>query len=99
MDWLHCEAIAGQFPTEAAIRGKDYSGEEFSLFVPVRHVRSSKSLGDEWVLGEVRVEVLDSRDDFFLIELPGQTLSNGRTITVRKSQLTEDHCAQQPCGQ
>ena len=96
--WLQCEVSAGQFPTEAAIRGKDCRGEEFALFVPIRFVRSTAALGNDWISGDVQVEVLDSRDDLSLIELPGQTLTNGRTITVHKRQLRGDHCAQQACG-
>ena len=100
MDWLRCEVSAGQFPTEAAIKGKDHSGEVFSLFVPLTHVRPSEGLGDEWIGGKVQVEILDSRGGLSLVELPGQTFTNGRTITVREDQLDKEHCAQHhPCGQ
>lgn len=94
MDWLRCEVSAGQFPTEAAILGKDYNGEEFSLFVPLDCVRPDKGLGDEWINGNVQVDTLDSRDDLSLVELPGQTFNNGRTITVRNDQLEKNLCAQ-----
>lgn len=97
MDWLRCEVSAGQFPTEAAIKGKDYSGEEFSLFVHLRCVRPAEGLGDDWIGGTVQVQILDSRDGLSLVELPGKTFNNGRTITVNDGQLEKDHCAQ-ACG-
>lgn len=95
--WLRCEVSSGQFGTEAAIRGQDYSGEGYSLFVPVAAVRPSEGLGDDWINGEVLVEILQSRDGLSLVELPGQTFNNGRTITVRNDHL-RDHCAHQACG-
>ena len=98
MDWLRCEVSAGQFPAEAAIRGNDHNGEEFSLFVPLDRVRPDKGLGDDWISGNVQVEVLDSRNDLYLVELPGETFNNGRTITVRKDQFDSEYCAQQLCG-
>lgn len=98
MDWLQCEVSAGQFSTEAAIRGRDYSGEEFSLFVPARCVRPETGLGDDWISGKVLVEVLQSRDGLSLVELPGQTFNNGRTITVRDDQIESAHRAQPVCG-
>lgn len=99
MDWLDCEVCAGLFPTEAAVRGKDFSGGEFSLFVPLQCVRPDTGLGDQWIRGKVEVEILDSRNGHFLVELPGQTFNNGRTITVRNDQLEEDHCAHPARGQ
>lgn len=86
MDWLRCEVSAGQFPTEAAIKGEDYSGEEFSLFVPRQCVRPDAGLCDEWISGMVRVEILDARNNLSLVELPGKTFNNGSTITVRDDQ-------------
>lgn len=95
--WLRCEISAGQFPTEAAIRGADFNDEEFSLFVPLQRVRPNKGLGDEWIRGNVQVKLLDSRDGFSLVELPGQTFNNGRTITIRADQVEKDHSAEQLC--
>lgn len=96
--WLRCEVSSGQFGTEAAIRGQDYSGEGYSLFVPIDSVRPNEGLGDDWKEGEVFVEVLQSRDGLSLVELPAQTFNNGRTITVRDDHLRKDHRAQPTCG-
>lgn len=85
--WLCCELSVGQFKNEVAVRLSDYSGEAMSLFVPKNSVRSNSTIGDRWSQGALKVEVLDSRDDFYLILLPSQTFSNGQTITVRSSQL------------
>jgi len=94
--WLRCEVSAGQFATEVAVRGADYNGERFSLFVPqvcVKH-GASPLRANEWIAGKVDVEILDSRDGFDLVELPGQTFGNGQTMTVRKDQLEVIHPAQ-----
>lgn len=98
MDWLRCDVSAGQFPSEAAIRGRDFNDEEFSLFVPLQSVRPGEGLGDTWMPGKVSVEILDSRGDLSLVELPGLTFNNGRTVTVRTDQIEPEHCAQQVCG-
>ena len=94
--WLQCEVSAGQFETEAAIRGTDFNGEAFSLFVPARCVKPPvSSLGpNEWSRGKLQVEILDTREGNNLVELPGQTFGNGQTITVREAQLERIQPAQ-----
>lgn len=85
--WLKCEISAGQFPSEAAVRGYDHTKEEFSLFVARDQVQVKDELGDPWIPGLLCVEILDSNNEYSLIYLPGQTFGNGRTITVANHQL------------
>ncbi|HET6881551.1 MAG TPA: hypothetical protein VFI31_15415 [Pirellulales bacterium] len=85
--WLLCEVSTGQFSTEAAVRGKNSSGKEFSLFAPIQDVRSRGALGDEWEEGSLRVEVLEAQNGYHLVYLPSQTFESGQTVTVRSTQL------------
>jgi hypothetical protein len=92
--WLECEVSAGQFSTEAAVRGKNYNGKEFSLFAPIDDVRSHKELGREWEPGVVRIDVLDTRNGYHLVYLPSETFGSSQTVTVRASQLGLDRRAE-----
>jgi len=87
--WLRCVASKGQFSSELAILGQDYRGEEFSLFVERDFVEpeGDPDLGD--VSARMRVKALDRAGDLVLVRLPGETFSNGYTVTVKQDQLTE----------
>lgn len=87
MAWLICELTKGQFDTEVSVRLCDYNGEQTSLFVPNYYAKHDGPLGDEWTTGKLRVEILDSRDGFSLVYLPGKTFNNGQAITVSDQQL------------
>jgi hypothetical protein len=87
--WLHCQVSRGQFQNEAAVKVTDFAGHEFSLFVPSRFVTPAvETLGDNWEDGQLEVEILESRDGFHLVYLPGETFANGRAITVREEQIS-----------
>lgn len=95
--WLQCELATGQLQGEVAVRGTDFSGEEFALFAPAGEAQAdSGEIERDWKPGLVRVELLDADDGHSLIYLPGQTLENGQTITVRSDQLRTNvgprHC-------
>lgn len=85
---LRCKVSKGQFNDEYAVRGNDYRGDEFSFFVNEQFVNLQ---GDQIDANEVdavlTVTCLKQEGDLVLIRLPGQTFSNGSTITVRASEL------------
>lgn len=85
--WLRCRASRGQFRDECAVSGRDYSGEEFSLFVASPRVFPLAALGESETDAFVEVDVIDREGDFVLVRLPDQTFGNGRTITVCNSEL------------
>jgi hypothetical protein len=95
--WLKCEVSAGQFEHEASVKFCDYTGEELSLFVQKRDVQFLGSiLGDAWIEGKLRVEVLDQKEGLSLIYLPGQTFNNGQSVTVADRQF--EICSQSNHG-
>lgn len=86
--WLRCSVSEGQFSDEFAVSAQTFDEGEFSLFVPDEFVELEGSLDEQQsVPGWVRVDVLDQKDDLVLVRLPRQTLENGRSVTVRRSQL------------
>ena len=86
--WLQCTICEGQFTGEYAVQGETFDGTEFSLFVPDEFVELSDPLDPTaGAAGWIRVEVLDQRGDLVLVQLPRQTLENGRSLTVRRDQL------------
>lgn len=86
--WLSCVASLGQFENEVAIRGSDFSQNEFSFFASREVVRCEHwPEENEEVSVLVHVEVLAHRDDLYLVKLPGRTFDNGTTITVRTEQM------------
>ncbi|MGI8980057.1 MAG: hypothetical protein ACR2FY_12610 [Pirellulaceae bacterium] len=88
MKWLMCNVSRGQFSDEFAVRGADYEGEEFSLFVRPKFLALTQPpSADDEVSGFLCVIELERRDGLCLIRLPGQTFENGSTITVRDEQL------------
>jgi hypothetical protein len=91
--WLRCRAVAGQFSDEFAISGKDYAGQEYFLFTEKANIFPYPIEGE--IDSFVRVEVIDSDGEFVLIKLPGQTLENGQTITVCRSELEKSPTRQE----
>src|SRR5688572_16494260 len=88
--WLRCTASSGQFKDELALHGRDYQEEEFSLFTARKFVKMTRepSVAEE-VDALLQVVVLDKQGSLCLVRLPGQTLDNGSTITVRDEQLDD----------
>jgi hypothetical protein len=84
---LRCKVTAGQFENEVAASGEDYRGETFSLFVDRRYVDGIGARSESGADALLLVTPIAERDDLILVRLPGQTLANGRTITVRRSQI------------
>jgi hypothetical protein len=84
---LRCKVTDGQFENEVAVSGLDYQGERFSMFVDRQFVEGVGAPGDHGADAMLLVTSIAEKDDLVLIRLPGETLSNGRTITVRRSQL------------
>jgi len=86
--YLRCQIGPGMFSGEVSVRGVAADGEEFSLFASDALIERDAS--DAWceqMEGWLRVEELAREGDRVLIRLPEQTFENGRTITVRDSQL------------
>ena len=90
LSWLRCEATLGQFADELVISGKDHSGEEFSLFAHRDFVQTEQAPHDGGsVPALLRVTELAKDGGLVLVRLPGQTLANGQTITVRGEELED----------
>jgi len=88
--WLTCFASPGQFSDEYAIRGENYQGHEFSLFIPQRFVHCGRRPErDQEESALLQTIVLEQHGTLCLIRLPGQTFDNGSTITVRLDQLVD----------
>lgn len=86
--YLKCKASKGQFSDEVAIRGKDFTGEDFSFFVNRDFVQTTDDPESGEVNACLSVIPIDSNAGLVLIRLPGQTFGNGSTITVREDDLT-----------
>src|SRR5690606_23693400 len=87
---LSCTASVGQFHDEFAIKGTDFNGEAFSLFLNDEFLSNATEVrAGNTDRGLVRVEVLDQKGELVLIRLPGRTFGNGSTVTVRASDLCE----------
>ena len=93
MCWLKCRASKGQFSDELAVSGSDYQGEDFSFFVNKQFVDidGDVELGEE-VDARLQVIPLAEKAGLVLIQLPGQTFGNGRTITVKDGDLEKMDC-------
>lgn len=86
--WLDCEITQGQFTGEYAVKARMFDETEFSLFVPKDCLKFSEEPSlDKPVNGMVSVSVAGQKDDLVLINLPRPTFENGRSITVKQSQL------------
>jgi hypothetical protein len=85
---LRCQVSPGLFNGEVAVRGETADGTEFSLFVSDDLVEYDLPVDAACsVDGWLYADVLDRKADLLLVQLPGQTFENGRTITVRDSQV------------
>ena len=87
--WLPCTVTPGQFSCEYAVQGRTSSGLSFSLFafefdLELPHRRSDMNLP---IAGQIRVQILETRDSLALVRLPQSTLENGDTVTVNRSDL------------
>lgn len=88
--WLDCEITQGQFTGEYAVKARMFDETEFSLFVPKNYLIFSEEPSlDKPVNGMISVYVTDQKDDLVLINLPRPTFENGRSITVKESQLKQ----------
>jgi hypothetical protein len=93
---LRCKASKGQFQSEVAISGAEYNGTEFSLFADLRFVECDILPEDgRPVDALLRVVELEREGSLVLISLPGQTLANGKTITVNAEALEECQACQE----
>lgn len=87
-EWLECTITPGQFSGEYAIQGEMFDESDFSLFAPRNDlVFNEEPTRDKPVKGLIRVVQGATKGDLLLVSLPRPTFENGRTITVRKSQL------------
>ncbi len=88
--WLDCEIAQGQFTGEYAVKARMFDETEFSLFVPKNCLKFSEEPSlDKHVSGMISVSVTDQKDDLVLVNLPRPTFENGRSITVKQSQLKQ----------
>lgn len=86
--WLDCTISEGQFTGEFAVQAEMFDSTVFSLFARREDLRfSEEPTGDKHVEGSIRVMPLDQKGELMLIGLPRPTFENGRTITVKKSQV------------
>lgn len=86
--WLDCEISQGQFTGEYAVKARMFDETEFSLFVPKDFLNfSEEPTIDKSVNGQISVSVTDQKDELVLVNLPRPTFENGRSITVKESQL------------
>ena len=86
--WLDCEITQGQFTGEYAVKAQMFDGTEFSLFVPKECLDFSDEPLNEPVNGMISVSVTDQKKgDLVIVNLPRPTFENGRSITVKESQL------------
>ena len=86
--WLRCQIGCGQFNCEYAVRGELADGTQFSLFTDAESLEHDIEPSEgRSVDGWMKVEVLERRDNMVLVQLPRQTLENGRFVTVNQEQL------------
>ena len=86
--WLDCTISQGQFTGEFAVQAKMFDSTVFSLFARREDLRlSEEPTGDKHIEGSIRVIPLDEKDELILVALPRPTFENGRTITVKKTQV------------
>jgi hypothetical protein len=94
--WLRCKVANGQFSGEFAVTAQSASGASFSLFVPAADVEVDAIPGEgQTVDGWIRVEKIDEKGDLLLVQLPGLTFDNGRTVTVNKAQVKKRRSKQE----
>jgi len=87
-NWLNCKISQGQFTGEFAVQAEMFDSTVFSLFAPREDLRfSEEPTEDKHVQGSIRVTPLGREGELVLIALPRPTFENGRTITVKASQI------------
>jgi len=79
--WLAVEVGEGMFPTERAVKMRTDEGE-ISLFVAESDVKTTKT-----GTARICVELLDSDENYGLIEVPGQ--QGPMIVKVEKKHLAE----------
>lgn len=88
--YLRCKVGLGQFSGEVAVQAAMAGGEEFSLFVSDEYVDYEGGLAVASSLdGWLRVQVLAAQSGLLLVQLPGETFENGRTVTVEKTEVQQ----------
>ncbi|MDH4238204.1 MAG: hypothetical protein OEW48_01440 [Phycisphaerae bacterium] len=86
--WIDCTISEGQFTGEFAVQGKMFDSTDFSMFAPKEVLRfEEEPTKNKRVQGSIQVTLLEQKDDLSLIALPRPTFENGRTITVKTSQI------------
>ena len=86
--WLDCTISEGQFTGEFAVQGKMFDSTDFSMFAPKDVLRfEEEPTKNKQVKGSIQVTPLEQKGDLSLIALPRPTFENGRTITVKTSQI------------
>ena len=73
------------FITCLAILGGYYNGNAQS-HDQLENLHMDSEPSDHAVDGWIEVQVIGEKDDLLLVRLPAETLGNGRTVTVRRSQ-------------
>jgi hypothetical protein len=86
--WLDCEISQGQFTGEYAVKARMFDNTEFSLFVPKECLEFSEEPPmNKSVSGKIAVSIAAQKNDLVMIDLPRPTFENGRSVTVKESQL------------
>jgi hypothetical protein len=86
--YLRCTVTPGQFSSEYAVSVQSFSGRTFSLFATRGDVQCDQSPSeDRSVEGWLAVEIVNSSETHYLVQLPQSTLENGRFLSVNPSQL------------
>ncbi len=81
--WLDCKISLGQFSGEFAVNGETFDGSPFSLFAAADYLEFAREPEPrQRVEGQIRVQVIQEKDNLMLVRLPQQTLENGYHITV-----------------
>ena len=89
--WLKCLITPGQFTGEYAVQSQAFNGEGFSLFAAAEDLSCRDFPSDDrQASAMLHVRVVEEQGDLRLIELPQETLENGRLLTVKIDQLTSE---------
>ena len=81
--YLRCKVYPGQFSGEFAVSGEQCSGERYSLFVPIRFVKTDREpTRDSTVEGWILVDLWDLSGNSAVVKLPRESFESGRFITV-----------------
>lgn len=89
-NWLDCEISQGQFTGEYAVKARMFDDTEFSLFVPRECLKFNEEPTHKSVSGKISVLIAAKKNDLVMVELPRPTFENGRSVTVKESQLASE---------